>query len=221
MGIATDIILIIVAAFGCGLLLQRLGQPLILGYIAAGVILGPHTGGFTVSSIHEIELLAEIGVALLLFALGLEFSFKDLKPVYKIALIGTPIQIILTIWLGFGIGFYMALDWKHSLWLGALISLSSTMVILKTLMSRGWYGTLSSKVMIGMLIVQDLAVIPLMLILPQLNDPAVGLHALGFAALKAAAFIAGMILLGTRLLPRLMVRIANMQKLYHHPCEKS
>ena len=104
MGIAADIILLILVAFACGVLLQRLGQPIILGYIAAGIILGPHTGGATVSNIHEIEMLAEIGVALLLFALGLEFSLKDLKPVKKIALIGTPIQIILTIGLGFGIG---------------------------------------------------------------------------------------------------------------------
>jgi CPA2 family monovalent cation:H+ antiporter-2 len=210
MGIATDIILIIITAFGCGLLLHRLGQPLILGYIAAGIILGPYTGGFTVSNIHEIELLAEIGVALLLFALGLEFSLKDLKPVKKVALIGTPIQIILTIWLGLGIGFLMGWDWKDSLWLGALISLSSTMVILKTLMSRGWFGTLSSKVMIGMLIVQDLAVVPLMLILPQLSDTGIDLPVLGFAALKAAVFIAGMLLLGTRLLPRLMAHIARL-----------
>ena len=210
MGIATDIILLIVVAFGCGLLLQRLGQPVILGYIAAGIILGPHTGGLTVSNIHEIERLAEIGVALLLFALGLEFSLKDLKPVKKVALIGTPIQIILTIGLGFGIGHLMGWDWKDSLWLGACISLSSTMVILKTLMNQGWLGTLSSKVMIGMLIVQDLAVVPLMIILPQLNDPAVGLPALGIAALKAAAFIAGMVLLGTKLLPRLMGHIARL-----------
>lgn len=210
MGITTDIILLIVAAFSCGLLLQRLGQPLILGYIAAGIILGPHTGGLTVSSIHEIELLAEIGIALLLFALGLEFSLKDLKPVKKIAILGTPIQIVLTIGLGMGIGYIMQWDWKESLWLGALISLSSTMVILKTLMNQGWLGTLSSKVMIGMLIVQDLAVVPMMIILPQLNDPATGLPALGFAALKAGGFITGMILLGTRLLPRLMAHIAKL-----------
>ena len=76
--------------FFCGLLVQRLGQPLILGYIAAGILLGPHTGGLTVSDIHDIELLAEIGIALLLFALGLEFSLKDLKPVKLIALVGTP-----------------------------------------------------------------------------------------------------------------------------------
>jgi CPA2 family monovalent cation:H+ antiporter-2 len=210
MGIATDIIMLIVAAFCCGLLLQRLGQPLILGYIAAGVILGPHTGGFTVSNIHEIELLAEIGIALLLFALGLEFSLKDLKPVKEVALIGTPIQIALTVALGFGIGHFMGWDWKSSLWLGALISLSSTMVILKTLMNQGWLGTLSSKVMIGMLIVQDLAVIPMMVMLPQLNNPALGLSVLGLAGLKAAAFIAAMVLLGTRLLPRLMAQIAKL-----------
>lgn len=210
MGIATDIILIVVVAFGCGLLLQRLGQPIILGYIAAGIILGPHTGGISVSNIHEIEKLAEIGVALLLFALGLEFSLKDLKPVKKLALIGTPIQIILTIGLGYGIGRLTGWGWKDSLWLGACISLSSTMVILKTLMNQGWLGTLSSKVMIGMLIVQDLAVVPLMIVLPQLNNPSVGLPALGFAAFKAAAFLTGMLLLGTKLLPRLMRHIAKL-----------
>ena len=107
MGITTDIILVVITAFFSGLVLQRLGQPLILGYILAGVILGPHTAGLTVSSIHEIELLAEIGVALLLFALGLEFSLQNLKPVRRIALIGTPIQMILTIGLGFGIGYLM------------------------------------------------------------------------------------------------------------------
>lgn len=210
MGIAGDIVLIVVAAFFAGLLMQRLRQPLILGYILVGVILGPHTGGVTVSSVHEIELLAEIGIALLLFALGLEFSLKDLKPVKSIALIGAPIQMLLTIALGFGIGTVLGWEWKAALWLGALISLSSTMVILKTLMNQGVLGTLSSKVMVGMLIVQDLAVVPLMVILPQLNDPAVGIPALGFATLRAAGFLAGMIFLGTKLLPWLMSRIARV-----------
>ncbi|MCB9481237.1 MAG: cation:proton antiporter [Desulfobacteraceae bacterium] len=210
MGIAADIIILIVAAFFCGLLMQRIGQPLILGYIIAGIFLGPHTGGITISNTHEIELLAEIGIALLLFALGLEFSLKDLKPVKMIALIGTPVQIILTILLGTGIGIIMNYDLKQSLWLGSIISLSSTMVILKTLMNQGWLGTLSSKVMIGMLIIQDLAVVPMMIILPQLNNPEIGISALGFAALKAAAFIAGMIILGTRLLPGLMSHIAKL-----------
>jgi len=210
MGIATDIIVIVLSAFCCGLVMQRLHQPLILGYIVAGIIVGPHTGGITVGDIHDIELLAEIGVALLLFALGLEFSLKDLKPVKAIALIGTPIQILLTIALGYGIGMMLGWDWKSSLWLGALISLSSTMVILKTLMNQGWLGTLSSKVMIGMLIIQDLAVVPMMIIMPQLNDPAAGLDALGVAAVKAALFLAAMLLLGTKLLPAILRHIARL-----------
>jgi len=210
MGIATDIILLVLTAFFCGLLMQRLRQPLILGYILAGVILGPHTGGLTITEVHDIELLAEIGVGLLLFALGLEFSHKDLKPVKWIALVGTPLQIGLTIALGFGIGRMMGWDWKVSIWFGSLISLSSTMVLLKTLMNQGWLGTLSSKVMIGMLIVQDLAVVPMLIILPLMNDPTTGLVALGHAAIKAVLFLVGMFVLGAKLLPWLMRHIAKL-----------
>jgi CPA2 family monovalent cation:H+ antiporter-2 len=211
MGIATDVILIVIAAFLGGLVARRLGQPLILGYILAGVVLGPHTGGLTVVHTHDIELLAEIGVALLLFALGLEFSFKELRRVRTVALVGTPIQMGLTIALGVGIGRLMGLGWQASIWMGALISLSSTMVILKTLMNQGRIGTLSSKVMIGMLIVQDLAVVPLMIVLPRLSTPSVGLPAIGLALLKAAVFLAAMFVLGTKLLPRLMARIAGWE----------
>lgn len=209
MGIASDIVIIFMAALIGGLIAQRLKQPLILGYILAGVIVGPHTGGITVGDTHEIELLSEIGVALLLFALGLEFSLKELQPVRRVALIGTPIQMLLTIAYGFAIGRWLGWEWKMALWFGALISLSSTMVILKTLMSQGRIGTLSSRVIIGMLIVQDLAVVPLMIILPQLNDPRAGLPLLGFAAFKAAVFLTLMIVAGTRLLPRLMTYIAG------------
>ncbi|MDY0391034.1 MAG: cation:proton antiporter [Desulfobulbus oligotrophicus] len=210
MGIATDIILLVLTAFLCGLLMQRLRQPLILGYILAGILLGPHTGGLTITEVHDIELLAEIGVALLLFALGLEFSHKDLKPVKLIALIGTPVQIGLTMLLGYGIGTMMGWDPKSSIWFGALISLSSTMVLLKTLMNQGWLGTLSSKVMIGMLIVQDLAVVPMLIILPLMNDPAAGLISLGYAAVKASLFLGSMFLLGARMLPWLMRHIAKL-----------
>ncbi len=209
MGIASDIVIILVAALIGGLVAQKLKLPLILGYILSGVLVGPYTGGVTVSDIHDIELLAEIGVALLLFALGLEFSFKKLKPVRHIALIGTPIQMLLTMGLGAGIGRWLGWEWTPSIWLGALISLSSTMVILKTLMNQGWMGTLSSRVMIGMLIVQDLAVIPMMIILPKLNDPQAGLPLLAWAAAKAALFLAATILVGTRVLPRVMAVIAG------------
>jgi len=216
MGIAADIAIIVVAGLVGGVIAQRLRQPLILGYILAGVIVGPYTGGVTVVEVHDIELLAEIGVALLLFALGLEFSLKELRPVARVALIGTPIQIGLSMALGYGVGQWLGMSWIHALWLGGLIALSSTMVVLKSLSNQGRMGTLSSRVMIGMLIVQDLAVVPLMIILPQLNDPEAGLPLLGWAALRAALFLLVMVLVGTRLLPWLMRRIAawNSRELF-------
>lgn len=209
MGLAADIVIIVVAALIGALIAQRLKQPLILGYILAGIAVGPNTGGITVGDVHEIELLAEIGVALLLFALGLEFSLDELKPVKGIALIGTPIQIILTMALGYGIGLGLGLDHVASVWFGGLISLSSTMVTLKILMSRGLMGTLSSRVMIGMLIVQDLAVVPMMIILPQLGNPQGGLAMLGMSVVKSVVFLAVMFVLGRKLLPLLLAYVAR------------
>lgn len=209
MGIAADIAIILVAALVGGLVAQRLRQPLILGYILGGVLVGPYTGGVTVADIHDIELLAEIGVALLLFALGIEFSLKELQPVRKIALLGTPLQMLLTIGMGVAIGRWLGWEWVPSIWFGSLISLSSTMVILKTLMGQGLLGTLSSRVMIGMLIVQDLIVVPLMIVLPQLSDLEAGLPVLGLALLRALLFLAAMLFVGTRVIPRLMVHIAR------------
>ena len=115
MGIAGDIIIIVIAALVGGLIAQALKQPLIIGYILAGVVVGPHTGGVTVSDVLNIEKMAEIGVALLLFALGLEFSFRELKPVRNIAIIGTPIQIVLTTAFGFAIGQMLGWEWVLSL----------------------------------------------------------------------------------------------------------
>ncbi|MFZ5774993.1 MAG: cation:proton antiporter [Thermodesulfobacteriota bacterium] len=209
MGIAADIIIIVVAALAGALIAQRLRQPLILGYILAGVVVGPYTGGVTVGGVHEIELLAEIGVALLLFALGLEFSLSELRPVRRIALIGTPIQILLSIAFGFGIGRYLGWTTGEAIWLGALISLSSTMVTLKTLTGRGLLGTLSSRVMIGILIVQDLAVIPMMIILPQLGNPEAGLPLLAMAVGKSIVFLFLMLYLGTKVLPWLLATVAQ------------
>jgi K+:H+ antiporter len=209
MGIAGDIVIIVVAALVGALIAQKLKQPLVLGYIIVGIVIGPYSSGVTVAGIHEIEMLAELGVALLLFALGLEFSFSELKPVWKVALLGTPIQIMLTMVLGFMIGHWMGWEFIPSLWFGALISFSSTMVILKTLMNQGWIGTLSSKVMIGMLIIQDLIVVPAMIILPQLNDPKAGLPMLGLAGLKSVVFLLTMVVLGTKLIPKLISIIAG------------
>ncbi len=211
MGIAADIAIIIVAALIGGLVAQLLRQPLIVGYILAGVIVGPYTGGVTVGSIDDIALLAEIGVALLLFTLGIEFSLKELAPVRRIALIGTPIQMALTVAVGYGVGQWLGLDWVAALWFGAVISTSNTMIVLKTLSARGLMGTLSSRVMLGIFVVQDLCVMAIMLVLPYIGGDAFDVGALLFAIVRAGLFLGAMLLIGTRIIPWLMRRIARWE----------
>ena len=209
MGITGDLILIVIAGALAGILAQRLRQPMIVGYILVGVAIGPNTGGITVSDVRSIELLAEVGVALLLFALGLEISFKELKAVRNVAAFGTPIQILLTI--GFGHLSGMALGWSSSrgIWFGGLIALSSTMVVLKTMAARGLMGTMSSRVMVGMLIAQDLAVVPLVILLPQLGSDNPDLLGVSYALLRAAGVLLSIYLAGTRIVPVIMRFIAR------------
>ena len=209
MALVADLSLVLLAALAGGFLAQRLGQPLMVGYVLAGVIVGPFTGGLTVVNVHDIEQLAELGVALLLFSLGLELSFRELKPVRAVALGGATVQIIATTALGLALGLSLGWPWRSAVWFGALISLSSTMVVLKTVQAQGRRGTLSARVMFGILIVQDLAVVPLMIVLPELSDPAGGLLVLGTAALRAVLLLGVIVLVATRLVPRLLAFVAR------------
>lgn len=208
MGIAADFVLIVLAGLAGGLLARALKLPLLVGYVIAGVVVGPYTAGPTVGELHEVELLAEIGVALLLFSLGLEISLRDLQTVRKIALVGGPIQIVLSCAVA-AFAAHRALDIpiNESIWLGAMISLSSTMVVLKTLSSAGVTSTLASRVMIGLLVIQDLAVIPLLVILPQLGAPEGMAAKLIRSVGVAAALLLTVVMLGTRILPWLLTKV--------------
>jgi monovalent cation:H+ antiporter-2, CPA2 family len=209
MDFVADLALVLLAALAGGFLAQRFGQPLMVGYILAGIAVGPFTAGPTVGNVRDIEQLAELGVVILLFSLGLELSFRELAPVRTVALVGTTIQIILTTTLGLALGLGLGWDWRPALWFGALVSLSSTMVALKTIQAQGRLGTLSSRVMLGMLIVQDLAVVPLMIVLPELSHPAGGLLRVGTAAVRAALLLGAIVLFSTRIVPRLMAFVAQ------------
>ena len=204
MGIASDFVLIVIAGLIGGLVARVLRLPLMVGYVAAGVLVGPHTAGPTVVEVHDVELLAEIGVALLLFSLGLELSFRDLQPVRRVALIGGPIQILVTcavatIAAAKGLGMPL----REAIWLGAMISVSSTAVVLKMLSAAGVTQTLASRVMIGLLVVQDLAVVPMLVVLPQFGSEHL-LVTLARAIGMATALLAAIVVLGTWLLPKLL-----------------
>lgn len=208
MGIAADFVLIVVAGLLGGLIARALRTPLLVGYVAAGILVGPYTAGPTVVQIHDIELLAEIGAALLLFSLGLEVSFRDLQPVRSVALIGGPIQILLTAALGaFAANRGLGMPFTEAAWFGAMISVSSTVVVLKSLSAAGLTSTLASRVMIGLLVVQDLAVVPMLIILPQLGDLDNVLPRLARAIAVAAVSLGVVVIAGTRLLPGLLRRI--------------
>ena len=209
MELIADLTLVLAAALVGGFVAHRVKQPLIVGYIVAGVVVGPFTGGLTVRHVEGIEQLAELGVALLLFALGLEVSFRELAPVRLVALAGGTLQIVLTIAFGVALAELFGWAWQPALWFGALIALSSTMVALKTLQAQGRIGTLSSRVMLGMLVVQDLAVVPLMIVLPELSDLAGGATRVVIATGRAFALLTLTVLVATRIVPRLMALVAR------------
>jgi CPA2 family monovalent cation:H+ antiporter-2 len=147
-------------------------------------------------------------VALLLFSLGLEISFRDLEPVKRVALLGGPIQIVLTCGTtALGLRFVLGMPMTEAIWLGAMVSLSSTMVVLKTLSASGMTATLASRVMIGLLVVQDLAVIPMLTVLPQLSDLNGAWGKLVKAIGIAAFFLALVYFVGTRVFPSLLKRV--------------
>ena len=209
MELVADLTLVLAAALVGGFVAHRIGQPLIVGYILAGVMIGPFTGGLTIRHVEGIEQLAELGVAMLLFSLGLEVSFRELAPVRRVALAGGTLQILITIAFGTALAEFLGWTWQPALWFGALIALSSTMVALKTLQAQGRVGTLSGRVMLGMLVVQDLAVVPLMIVLPELSSPSGGALTVMIAMGRAFLLLALTVIVATRVVPRLMAAVAR------------
>jgi CPA2 family monovalent cation:H+ antiporter-2 len=208
MNIAADLSIVVVAGLVGALVAHVLRQPLILGYLAAGILLGPGLAN-AISDPANLELLAEIGVTLLLFGLGLELSIKEMQPVRRVALAGTAIQMVVCTTLGTLFGRWLGFDWVPSVWFGALVSVSSTIVVIKTLQSQGRIGTLSSRVMLGMLVAQDLAVIPLMIVLPRLASPDASLVTVAAGIAKAAFMLAAIATVGAKVFPWIIERVAR------------
>lgn len=211
--IANDILMVVLAGLAGGLLARVFRQPLILGYILAGVLVGPYTTGFNVD-VANIEKLADIGAALLLFSLGLEFPLRSLKPIRNIAFTGTLIQVGLTFLYGAVLARLFGFAWRPAFWFATAIISSSTAVILKTLNNQGHAESLSGRIMLGMSIVQDLSVIPVMILLSNISQvhefSANLLLAVGRPVWYSVIFVLTMAIVGSRLTTYLLGWVARL-----------
>lgn len=201
-----DLVTVLAAAAAGGVLAALLRQPALLGYLLAGVIVGPFGLGL-IKELVQVETLAQFGVAFLLFALGVKFSLSEIKKVQGISLGGGSLQILLTI--GVTTAIALGLGWVTSapqgIFLGSVLSLSSTAVVLKCLTEQDQTDTPHAQIMLGILVVQDLAVGLMLAVLPALHQPldAIGI-ALAWACLKISGIAIAAIVVGKWILPPIL-----------------
>jgi CPA2 family monovalent cation:H+ antiporter-2 len=205
----TNIAVALVTAFAGGLLARRLGLPTIAGYLLAGMVIGPFTPGF-VGDVGDISQLAELGVIFLMFGIGLHFSLRDLWAVRTIAILGAVVQIALVTAVGFVLARFWGWSSAAGLVLGLAVSIASTVVLLRNLADNGLLNTPHGQVAIGWLVLEDLATILILVLLPAVlgGEQETSWQAIGLALLKAAIFVALMLVIGARLLPWLLSQIA-------------
>jgi CPA2 family monovalent cation:H+ antiporter-2 len=197
-------------AFLGGLVFRRMGLPTLVGYLLAGVAIGPFTPGF-VGDPHTINQLAELGVIFLMFGVGLHFSFRDLWQVRDIAIVGALGQMATTAALGYWLSQWWGWPPFSGVVLGLAISVASTIVLLRGLMDNGLLNTPHGQVAVGWLVMEDLATVLILLILPTLahTEKELDWRELGLTVLAAAGFLIFMVLIGSRLIPWLLLRVAH------------
>ena len=221
---SVTLITTIAAALGLalitGLIAVRLKLPALVGYLIAGIILGPATPGF-VADIELSSQLAEIGVMLLMLGVGLHFSLDDLLAVRRIALPGAIVQIVVATLLGFGVATMWGWSIAAGIVFGLALSVASTVVLLRALESRGILETLNGRIAVGWLVVEDLVTVVVLVLLPPLSltlggfspsqaatDPSL-VTTLALTLGKVALFIALMLVVGRRLFPKLLWHVAR------------
>ena len=205
-----NIAVALVVAFIGGILARRIGLPTIVGYMLAGIVIGPFTPGF-VGNIETISQLAELGVIFLMFGVGLHFSLRDLWKVRNIAIPGALGRMVITTLIGYGLSQFWGWTPASGLVLGLAISIASTVVLLRGLTDNGLLNTSSGQAAIGWVIVEDLATVLILVLLPSLVNTSNGFDwgQLGITLLKAAGFVLLALFAGTRFIPWLLMRIAH------------
>lgn len=212
------------AGFGIALVLgylaERFKVPALVGYLVAGIIIGPGTPGF-VADVHLASQLSEIGVMLLMFGVGLHFSLKDLLAVKRIAVPGAVVQMALATALGAGVAWLWDWHWGSGLIFGLSLSCASTVVLLKALETRGVLESMNGRIAVGWLVVEDLATVLVLVLLPPLAGilgGSTGTEAaeasslwttIALTLLQVGAFIALMLVAGRRVLPWFLWLVAR------------
>jgi CPA2 family monovalent cation:H+ antiporter-2 len=208
----STIVIALVLAWAFAAVANRLKLPPIVGYLLAGIAIGPFTPGF-VADQNIASQLAEIGVILLMFGVGLHFSLADLLSVKTIAIPGALVQIACATLLGMGLGLWLGWRLEGTVVFGLALSVASTVVLLRALQERRLVQTERGCIAVGWLIVEDIAMVLTLVLLPALagaldsNAGAAPLDiaiALGITLAKIAAFVAIMLIVGKRVIPSIL-----------------
>jgi CPA2 family monovalent cation:H+ antiporter-2 len=204
-----DVLVIFSLAIGVLLLCQRLKLPTVVGFLLTGILAGPYGFGL-ISAIHEVEVLAEIGVVLLLFTIGVEFSLKEFMRMKKSVVLGGSLQVILTFMASFVISIRLGRPFNEAVFIGFFISLSSTAIILKILQEKAEFDSPHGRMALAFLIFQDIAVVPMILFTPLLGGEAVHLgKTLAFLALKGVGVFVLVAASARWIVPGLLYQIAR------------
>ncbi len=204
----------LIGAVVFGYITQRLGWSPIVGYLLAGILVGPHTPGF-VADAHMAEQLAEVGVILLMFGVGLHFHLKDLLAVRRIAVAGALVQSATATALGALVFHSLGWSWSQGVVFGMALSVASTVVLVRVLSDNGALQSPTGRVAVGWLVMEDIFTVFVLVLLPLVfgstltHGPASLASAAGVAVLKLAAFAGFTILAGGRLIPRLFHKVAE------------
>jgi CPA2 family monovalent cation:H+ antiporter-2 len=188
--------------------LSRVKIPSLVGFLLAGVIIGPHGLGL-LKDTHAVEIMAEIGIVLLLFTIGIEFSISRLVRMKKAVVVGGGLQVVLTIGLSALMSYAATGSLNTSLFFGFLIALSSTAIVLKMLTEKGDIDSPHGRMMVGILIFQDLCVVPLMLLTPSMSGVTIDLIDIALKIGKAAFIIVAVLLSARWLVPRLLHQVVH------------
>lgn len=210
--IVADLAVIMTAAAIVTFVFHRLRQPLVLGYLIAGIIIGPYTPPFSlILRIDFLEVGSELGVILLLFAIGLEFPLSKLRTVGKVSVVVGAIEIVLMLLLSMGVGYVLNWTFMDSLFLGAALASSSTTIIAKVLMDLGKLKEVPALIMLGVLVVEDIFVVLMLATLQSIATiGSITVEGIGLVVLKIVAFMAVVIVVGGLTVPRLIRRVVQL-----------